>query len=660
VQSGKKFIIFGNVQGAFHSLVRDLNRLKEWNVIDDNFVIKDKQYYIVFNGKAVDRSPYNLETLLILFNLLYANPDQVIYVRGYDECGKWIDYDLKTELQIRMGINFAYDIPLKKEIDAFFNTLPLALYVKYGSGSAAQFMCFSQLKDTGSPLDKNNYSNFLMQDSDGIHHIVDNDIRQPEVNLLAIFKEGTIGRELFYEKGISFVIPANGFAHWDLLSCPTEPYKDVLTQDSFVVMDTQADMCSWTIMHYTQDAHKQEPLKVTVYDFLTASKLYTTQSNWGQKSKLLLTKDIFSLSDNKTKVPAFYVGATMDFSVNMQISLGVFEGFSTRINQENVRGAGKKQVLKFLFLNDRHSVSRSYNNTLKMLQKGIDTQVMLIGAQSFIGVKPLIEAEKLILLFPDAGIAAAREKTLTNTVHLMAAYGDEVPILIQQALDILKLKKIAIFYQDDAFGKENLSIAEKIFKQRGFTNYFAVSYKRGSADVKANAQKVNLFEPDAILFFSTALSAISFINAMELTKINNMYLGGVHPLAIAEFENFLRYKGLEMSLTNIVPNPIDTRLPIVVAYQSALREQGYFKFSAYSLLGYINATLLIEVLKKIRGPITKEKIITGFESFKNFDLGGIFLDFDLNTRSLGNHVWLSSGGTWQHFDRRHKGKKIKK
>jgi len=652
VQSGIKLIFFSNLHGAFHSLVRDLTHLKSWGVIDDNFVIKNDQCYIIINGNSINRSPYNLETLYLIFNLLNANPDRVIYVRGQDEFGRWIDYDLRSELQIRLSSYNSQEIPLKRELDDFFSTLPLALYVKYGSGNSAQFICFSQLKGTGSKLDKNNYTDFLMQEPDGTYHIANNSAKQQEVNLLAFFKKGSLGNELFYNRGLSFLVPEEGVANWDLLSCPTKAYQDTLHlfYDSFAVIDTQADINSWTLMHYSQNAQKQEPLEVNVYDVITGSKLYRTEFGFDKKSELLSTQKLFSLPNSSKKVPAFYIGATLDFSLNIQFGHDTFEGFSVRINQENARGGIHKQLLKFLCLNDNYSITQSYANTLKMIQKGIDTHVMLFGAQSFINMRSLLEDKKLILLFPEAGIAAAREQRLTNVMHFMASYSEEVPILINQALDILKLRKIAILYQDDVFGKENLEIAERIFKQRGFTDYLALAYKRGTTDIKAEAERIGLFNPDGLVFFSSPLAGISLINALGLARISNIHLMGVHILGLPEFDNFLKDKGLEMSLTDIAPNPFDAGLPIVAAYQEDMRAQGYTNFSGYSLRGYIHATLLIEVLKKISGPITKEKIVAGFEELKNFDLGGLLLNFNPATRSLGNHVWLVSKGKWQHFD----------
>jgi hypothetical protein len=77
-----QFIIWGDLYGAFHSLVRDLTYLQQQKIIDNNLKIKS-HYYFVFNGNVIEGSPYVLETLELIIRLMIANPDQVFYTRGY-------------------------------------------------------------------------------------------------------------------------------------------------------------------------------------------------------------------------------------------------------------------------------------------------------------------------------------------------------------------------------------------------------------------------------------------------------------------------------------------------------------------------------------------------------------------------------------------------
>ena len=126
-----KFIIWGDLHGAFHSLIRDLIALKNQGVINDDLKIIDQNYYFIFNGNVIDRSPYTLETLSLVMRLMEVNPKRVFYIRGkHEDKQMWQAFGLARELKIRARRVSREKIPLNPSVTRFFNTLPLALYLK--------------------------------------------------------------------------------------------------------------------------------------------------------------------------------------------------------------------------------------------------------------------------------------------------------------------------------------------------------------------------------------------------------------------------------------------------------------------------------------------------------------------------------------------------
>ncbi len=83
--------IFGDVHGAFHSMVRDLNYLKENKVINNDLEIVEKTTYFVMNGDYINRSPYSIDALLLLSLMMEKNPGQVIYLPGNHETNGLIE-----------------------------------------------------------------------------------------------------------------------------------------------------------------------------------------------------------------------------------------------------------------------------------------------------------------------------------------------------------------------------------------------------------------------------------------------------------------------------------------------------------------------------------------------------------------------------------------
>ena len=60
----------------------------------------------------------------------------------------------------------------------------------------------------------------------------------------------------------------------------------------------------------------------------------------------------------------------------------------------------------------------------------------------------------------------------------------------------------------------------------------------------------------------------------------------------------------------------------------------------FSLEGYITASIFIDILKKIQGDITIDKIINQIEKIKDYNFKGFPLNFDQKTRELAKKIWI--------------------
>ncbi len=127
---GDRFMIWCDLQGAFHSLLRDLSYLKSQGVINDYFKILKPNYYFVFNGNIVGGSPFQFEMLVLLLQLMNVNPKNIFYTKGKEE-QRWQNFTLLTELKVRVGKELDKLTEIRTLIDNFFSTLPFALYLTH-------------------------------------------------------------------------------------------------------------------------------------------------------------------------------------------------------------------------------------------------------------------------------------------------------------------------------------------------------------------------------------------------------------------------------------------------------------------------------------------------------------------------------------------------
>ncbi|CUG88381.1 serine-threonine protein phosphatase, putative [Bodo saltans] len=113
IQGGKTIVV-----GDLHGQLADL-----LHIIREGGMPDDSTFYI-FNGDFVDRGPYGVEVLLVLFSLMLAFPKYVALNRGNHEC----DY-MNEEYGFDVEVSTKYDRNMFRLIQRCFCALPLATMV---------------------------------------------------------------------------------------------------------------------------------------------------------------------------------------------------------------------------------------------------------------------------------------------------------------------------------------------------------------------------------------------------------------------------------------------------------------------------------------------------------------------------------------------------
>ncbi len=272
-----KFVIFGNMQGAFHSLVRCLNKIKELGIIGNDFKVTNSNNYIIFMGDLVDRSPFTLEILTVALKLLEVNPQNVFYLRGNHEAKDyWQEHTLKTELQIRAAHLSKEPIPLQKEVSSFFNTLPLAIYLTVPKDVNSFIRLSEFARSENEILNEINYADFLTKpQSSKVDYLVIKEPYEPKpditINIKASIHNEKKRKTFQKSEGLRLLAPDMDSVSWNVLSCPTIVYQKALDfyNDAFVILSASDALENWEITLYSRDVRTKDPFKETRFNFLS-------------------------------------------------------------------------------------------------------------------------------------------------------------------------------------------------------------------------------------------------------------------------------------------------------------------------------------------------------------------------------------------------------
>src|SRR5664279_1593549 len=130
-----------------------------------------------------------------------------------------------------------------------------------------------------------------------------------------------------------------------------------------------------------------------------------------------------------------------------------------------------------------------------------------------------------------------------------------------QALD-----KIAVFYQNDDYGKAGLLGVERAMERRKIKIVAMGTVERNTVDVAAAVKSIGKVEPQAVIMISAYKSCAAFIKAMRAAGFNPQFMNvsfvGSKALA-AETGT----AGRGVGVSQVVPFPWNLGTPMVKEYQ---------------------------------------------------------------------------------------------
>ena len=128
IKNNDKIIFFGDLHSSVHALIDKLLYMKSQGVFNENWILR-KDIYFICCGDMVDRGPYGIEIIYILFSLFLINDkNRFIILNGnHEEEFIYNEYGFKEEMANHYGT-----IPkLITSIKECINYLPVAVFLKY-------------------------------------------------------------------------------------------------------------------------------------------------------------------------------------------------------------------------------------------------------------------------------------------------------------------------------------------------------------------------------------------------------------------------------------------------------------------------------------------------------------------------------------------------
>ena len=272
-----------------------------------------------------------------------------------------------------------------------------------------------------------------------------------------------------------------------------------------------------------------------------------------------------------------------------------------------------------------------------------------VGTPTGLAALPILTDAQVPLIGMVTGAQALREPFNRQIFHVRASYFDETERIVQH-LTTLGIKKIAVFYQNDAYGKAGLDGVMRALGKRKLKPVASATVERNSIDVTQSLETILKSEPEAVVQISAYKSSASFIKLARSKGYGGQFFN-VSFVGSKALADELGDAGQGIVISQVVPFPYIANSLIVRDYQQRMKDLGQNEFDFSSMEGYLTARVLVEGLRHAGRALTRESLINALESMHDVNLGGFTVNYsakDHQGSSFTDLSFVGRGGKFMH------------
>ena len=315
-------------------------------------------------------------------------------------------------------------------------------------------------------------------------------------------------------------------------------------------------------------------------------------------------------------------------------------GIQAYFDQVNRAGGVNGRKLVLVSLDDGYEPDRAAENTRKFIRDDVFALLGYVGTPTSEAAKPIFTEARVPFVGAFTGAELLRAPFNRYIFNVRASYYAETDAIVE-LLAKLDLKRIAVFYQDDSYGKAGLAGVERAMAARNMKIIAVGTVERNSVDVAAAVKEISGKDPQAVVLISAYKSCAAFIKAMKQARSNPQFMN-VSFVGSKALSAELGAEGRGVGISQVVPFPWNLGVPVVKDYQRSLRasnEAAEFGFG--SLEGYIAARVFVEGLRRAGPNPTRESFIGAMETLRDVDLGGFYVAYTPTNHNGSKYVELT-------------------
>ncbi|ORZ40853.1 periplasmic binding protein-like I [Catenaria anguillulae PL171] len=331
--------------------------------------------------------------------------------------------------------------------------------------------------------------------------------------------------------------------------------------------------------------------------------------------------------------PPLKFASSSDYTASgRSITNSYHAGVRIAFDEINANGGYNGRRLDFITMDDGYVASRTRANveTLYNAHPDLIAFVAGLGTANTLASIPFAANRSIGLFFPATGAESLRNPFVRVVPNLVASYSSEAAFGVKYATQVLKLNRISLIFQNDAFGEPPTTLARNKLRDMGITPFTVASYPTGSMNMTGAVESLFSKEwlPQAVLMYTFGPQTAMIIRDYQArTRYPTKFI----LMSVADFVNLRSIMGSSGVYENVylirsAPDPNDNSFLISQRFNAAANLYNATVYREhYTMLGYMAGHLVHQVLTRhdSRTNVTSASFLNTLYSTNVFNVFGL-------------------------------------
>ena len=244
-----------------------------------------------------------------------------------------------------------------------------------------------------------------------------------------------------------------------------------------------------------------------------------------------------------------------------QMRLGIQAAFY----EVNQAGGVHGRQLKLETIDDSYEPDSAMHTTQWLIERvQVFALIGAVGTPTSRVAVPIAHDAGVPFVAPFTGTEFLRDPELDVVVNLRASYHQETEEMVARLTEDLGTTRVAVLYQNDAYGQNGLEGVRRALARRGLEPVESWRHQRRSGGVRRTTPDIIGAKPEAVIVIGGHEQVASMVKLVRRD---------IDPIVMTVSSgggNALAEDGAGVYVTQVVPFPFDASTPVVASYWAAL------------------------------------------------------------------------------------------